>query len=55
MRMFAEFFSPGRFVANFSATFISLFPKKANVESISDFRSISLVGCIYKLLFKVLA
>ena len=55
MRMFAEFFSSGRFVASLNATFIGLIPKKANAENIRDFRPISLVGCIYKLLSKVLA
>jgi len=55
MRMFFEFFSSGKFVANLNATFIGLIPKKANAENIRDFRPISLVGCIYKLLSKVLA
>jgi len=54
-RMFVEFFSSGRFVASLNATFIGLIPKKANAENIRDFRPISLVGCIYKLLSKVLA
>jgi len=55
MRMFAKFFSSGRFVASLNATFIGLIPKKPNAKNIRDFRPISLVGCIYKLLSKVLA
>ena len=42
-------------MASLNATFIGLIPKKANAENIRDFRLISLVGCIYKLLSKVLA
>jgi len=55
MGMFSEFFSSGKFVRSLNATFIGLIPKKANAENIRDFRPISLVGCIYKLLSKVLA
>ena len=55
MRMFSEFFSSKKFVSSVNATFIGLIPKKLNAESITDFRPISLLGCIYKLLSKVLA
>jgi len=54
MKMFSEFFSSGKFARSFNATFIGLIPKKINAESIRVFRPISLVGCIYKLLSKVL-
>jgi len=37
------------------ATFIGLIPKKANTENIGDFRHVTVVGYIYKLLSKVLA
>jgi len=53
--MFAEFFSSGKFVASLNTTFIGLIPKKVGATNIKDFRPISLVGCIYKLLSKVLA
>jgi len=55
MKMVTEFLSSGKFVASINATFIGLIPKKANAENIRDFRPINLVGCIYKLLSKVLA
>ena len=55
LRMFSEFFHTGKFVASLNATFIELILKKANAENIRDCRQISLVGCIDKLLFKVLA
>jgi len=53
--MFSEFHLNGKFVASLNATFIGLIPKKANAQNIKDYRPISLIGCIYKLLSKVLA
>ena len=55
MRMFTEFFSTRKFVVSLNSTFIALIPKKAGAIDIKDFRPISLVGCMYKLLSKVLA
>jgi len=55
MGMFTDFFSSGKFVASLNSTFIGLIPKKAGATNIKDFRPISMVGCIYKLLSKVLA
>jgi len=42
-------------VTSLNSTFIGLIPKKAGATNIKDFRPISMVGCIYKLLSKVLA
>ena len=38
-----------------NASFIALVPKKANPSNLNEFRPISLVGCVYKILSKVLA
>jgi hypothetical protein len=38
-----------------NCTFIVLIPKVANPQQIADYRPISLVGCMYKVLAKVLA
>ena len=38
-----------------NASFLTLIPKKCNVVNINDFRPISLLGSVYKLLSKVLA
>ena len=38
-----------------NATFIALIPKKIDASNIRDFRPISLVGSLYKILSKVLA
>ncbi|XP_057432300.1 uncharacterized protein LOC130725057 [Lotus japonicus] len=38
-----------------NATFIALIPKHNNPSAVTDFRPISLIGSVYKLVFKVLA
>ena len=43
------------FEKSLNATFLCLIPKKTNAINIKDFRPISLVGSLYKLLSKVLA
>ena len=53
--MFLDFNTNGKFVASLNATFIGLIPKRADAQNIMDYRPISLIDCIYKLLSKVLA
>jgi hypothetical protein len=55
MTFFGEIYDYGKFERSLNATFISLIPKKVNVVNIWDFRPISLIGSVYKLLAKVLA
>ena len=43
------------FERSLNASFLTLIPKKCNAINIKDFRPISLVGSVYKLLSKVLA
>ena len=52
MRLFKEFHKTGKFLRNLNTTFIVMVPKKSGAE---DFKPISLVGSLYKLLAKVLA
>ena len=54
MGFFREFHERGRFVKSLNATFLVLVPKKGGAEDLKDFRPISLVGSLYKLLAKVL-
>ena len=55
MGLFREFHERSRFVKSLNATFLVLVPKKGDAEDLKDFRPISLVGSLYKLLANVLA
>ena len=55
MALIATFYEHKKFVRNLNATFLVLIPKKGDAEDLKDCRPISLVGCLYKLLAKVLA
>ena len=43
------------FVKSLNSTFLVLIPKRGGVEDLKDFKPISLVGSLYKILAKVLA
>ena len=53
--MFKDFFETGKFVRSLNTTFIVLVPKKSGAGDLKDFRPISLVNSLYKLISKVLA
>ena len=55
MAFFDHFHRSTEFERSLNASFLSLIPKKNNALNIKDFRPISLVGSVYKLLSKVLA
>ena len=55
MAFFEEFFLHGMFQRSLNSIFLVLLPKKRGAKDLKDFRSISLVGGLYKLLAKVLA
>jgi hypothetical protein len=55
MRVFHNFHEHERFEKSLNATFIALIPKKIGQLEVRDFRPISLVGSVYKILAKVLA
>lgn len=50
-----EFHSHGRLVKGLNTSFITLVPKKENPLSLDDFRPISLISSLYKILAKCLA
>lgn len=50
-----EFHSNSCLPNGFNTSFITLIPKCENPVKLSDFRPISLIGCMYKILSKVLA
>ncbi|RVX23461.1 Transposon TX1 uncharacterized 149 kDa protein [Vitis vinifera] len=55
VRVFAEFRSSRIINQNTNASFIVLLPKKNRSKKISDFRPISLITCLYKVIAKVLS
>jgi hypothetical protein len=50
-----EFQTSGKFEKSLNTTFVPLIPKKAGAVDIKDFRPISLIGGMYKIISKVLA
>ena len=55
MVVFEHFHRYSVFERSLNASFLALIPKKNNAIDVKDFRPISLVGSVYKLLSKVLA
>ena len=55
MQIFHDFHSSHKFEKSLNATFIALIPKIVGANDLKDFRPISLVGGIYKIISKVLA
>ena len=55
MELFKEFYDQRSFAKSLNTTFLVLIPKKGGDEDLGDFRPISLLGGLYKLLAKVLA
>ncbi|WMV46111.1 hypothetical protein MTR67_039496 [Solanum verrucosum] len=54
MDTFQNFYEQEVFEKSFNATFIALIPKKKGANELRDYRPISLIGSIYKILSKVL-
>ena len=55
LAVFEVFYQHSKFEKSLNATFITLISKKNGASNIRDFRPISLVGSVYKILAKVLA
>ena len=54
LRFVLEFHHNGRLSKGINSTFIALIPKIDNPHRLNDFRPIALVGCLYKILARVL-
>lgn len=50
-----EFHANGKLVKGSNNSFIVLIHKKSNPQKVTDFRPISLIGCMYKVISKLLA
>jgi len=55
MRFVSEFHHNRRLTKGINATFIALIPKVSSPQRLNHFRPISLLGCLYKVLAKILA
>ncbi|GAU42656.1 hypothetical protein TSUD_398610 [Trifolium subterraneum] len=55
MRFISDFHRNGKLTKGINSTFIALIPKIVSPQQLNDFRPISLVGSLYKILAKVLA
>lgn len=55
LKFISEFHENGILAGGLNCSFISLIPKKENPLSLSDFRPISLISSVYKILSKVLS
>ena len=55
MQFFSEFHENGKLLSGLCSSFITLIPKKDNPANLDDYRPISLVGAVYKILAKVLS
>ena len=55
MKVFKDLFETGNFVRSLNTTFLGMVPKKERLEEFKDYRPISSVINLYKLIAKVLA
>ena len=50
-----KFFVHGTFLKGYNASFLALIPKVNDPQNLNEYRPISLIGSIYKIVAKVLA
>jgi len=55
IRFMDEFYINGTFPKGSNASFLALIPKLNDPQSLNDYRPISLIGCVHKIVAKVLA
>ena len=55
LRFMEEFYVNGIFPRGCNASFIVLIPKVVNLQSLEEYRPILLIGCMYKIVAKLLA
>jgi len=54
-RFVDEFYAHGSFPRGSNASFVALIPKMNHPQSLNDYRPISLIGCMYKMIVKLLS
>ena len=55
LRFLDEFYVNGIFPRGSNASFIALIPKVSDPQMLNEYRPISLIGCMYKIVAKILA
>ncbi|GKV29211.1 hypothetical protein SLEP1_g38157 [Rubroshorea leprosula] len=55
MKFLADFHINSKMVRGSNSSFLVLLPKKENPQRLEEYRPISLIGCMYKILAKILA
>lgn len=55
LKFLDEFYINGTFPRGCNTSFIALIPKMVDPQLLNDYRPISLIGCIYKIVAKLLA
>ena len=55
LRFLAEFYVNASFPKGLNSSFMALIPKIKDPQSINHFRPISLIGCVYKIVAKILS
>jgi len=50
MNMVGEFWEHGKIPSSGNPSFITLIPKKENAQRLGDYRPISLIRCVYKII-----
>lgn len=55
IKMIVDFFENGTLPKAVNTTWVTLIPKIGGAKELKDFRPISMVGCIYKIIAKILA
>lgn len=55
VKLMDEFYRFGKIVKGLNHSFIMLIPKREGAQNLQDFRPISLIGCVYKVIVRVIA
>ncbi|KAL4332801.1 hypothetical protein GQ457_07G014130 [Hibiscus cannabinus] len=55
LKAFTDSFETGKLPQGVNSTFLTLIPKSSNPVDVSEFRPISLIGSVYKIIAKVLS
>lgn len=55
IQLMEEFYEKGKIVTSLNSSFIILIPKKEMSSALEDYRPVSLINSVYKIIAKILA